>query len=228
MKSTSIIGTIAFAGATAFAIPHLTTPQAATIRGDYLEVRSCDVYTGPCFANAEMGLTGKECILTWSVGGGAWQGTDLAGLKVIAVVRTDATLGDQHNFPRRGKAVLIVDEKANAKQRSALTDLARSMGGALISEVVDVRTSSIEARIGGCSMAGCAAVKAGRTVEIATRCFGSQDHVCGNEEIYYPPLTIIGDAHPAFTELAAFRGDGLNLRWEGVGQRSAFTGTFSR
>ena len=29
------------------------------ISGEYLEIRSCSVYTGPCFANAEMGVTGK-------------------------------------------------------------------------------------------------------------------------------------------------------------------------
>ncbi len=29
------------------------------IQGNYVEVRSCDVYTGSCFANAEMGLTGE-------------------------------------------------------------------------------------------------------------------------------------------------------------------------
>lgn len=224
MKSASIFGMIAFAGATAFAI----LPPAETIRGDYLEVRSCDVFTGPCFANAEMGLSGKEGILIWSVREGAWQGTELGGLSVIAVVRTDATLGDQVNQPRHGKAVLIVDAKASAKQQRALTDLARSLGGALISEVVEVKASSIEARIGGCDKTGCAAVKAGHMVEIATRCFGSQDHVCGNEEIYYPPLTTVENARPAFTELAAYRGDGLGLRWEGVGQRNAFIGTFSR
>ena len=28
-----------------------------TISGDYLEVRTGDVYTGPCFANAEVNLT---------------------------------------------------------------------------------------------------------------------------------------------------------------------------
>ena len=36
-----------------------------TISGDYLEVRSCDVYTGPCVANAEMNLSGKEGMLVW-------------------------------------------------------------------------------------------------------------------------------------------------------------------
>src|SRR6476646_2106262 len=85
-------------------------PLTSSISGDYLEVRSCDVYTGPCFANAEMGLTGKEGILVWSVGHGAWHGTDLSGLSVIAVVRTDKTLGDLHYQPRAGKALLVVDD----------------------------------------------------------------------------------------------------------------------
>ena len=120
MKSASLFGLIAFAGTIAFALPHHSTSQNGTASGDYLEVRSCDVYTGPCFANAEMGLTGKEGILMWSVRQGSWQGTDIGGLNVIAVVRTDATLGDQENQPRRGKAVLIVDAKASARQQRAL------------------------------------------------------------------------------------------------------------
>jgi hypothetical protein len=47
---------------------------APTVSGDYLEVRSCDVYTGSCFANAEMNLTGKEGMMVWSVREGAWKG----------------------------------------------------------------------------------------------------------------------------------------------------------
>jgi hypothetical protein len=222
MKATSILATLALATATAIA-----APQSPTIKGDYLEVRSCDVYTGPCFANAEMGLAGKEGILVWSIREGAWRGVALDGLTVIAVVSTDATLGDLGTQPRAGRAVLIVDAKADARQQQALAGLARSQAGRLIAEVVEVKTAPIEARLGGCDRSGCAAVKAGALVEIATRCFGSKDHVCGNEETYYPPLTAVQHAAPAFTELAAYRGDGLGLTWEGTGQRSAFIGTFS-
>ena len=31
----------------------MALPAAAGIRGDYVEVRSADVYTGPCFANGK-------------------------------------------------------------------------------------------------------------------------------------------------------------------------------
>jgi hypothetical protein len=203
-----------------------TTP---TIAGDYLEVRTCDVYTGPCFANAEMGLVGKEGILVWAVREGKWNNVALDGLKVIAVVRTDETLGDQRYEPRSGQAVLVVDAKANSLQREALQDMARTLSGKLIKDVVSVKSVDIASTIGTCSKsAGCAQVKAGNVVEINTRCFGEKDHVCGNEENYYPPLTDVDGAYAAFTELAAFKGSGLDVTFETVGQRSAFIASFSR
>lgn len=199
-----------------------------SIQGDYLEVRTCDVYTGPCFANAEMGLTGKEAILVWSVREGTWNSTPVSGLKVIAVVRTDATLGDQRYQPRSGDAVIILDDKADAKQREALTDLAKSMAGKLVKQVVEVKTAGIDANISSCTKAGCASVKAGNLVEIATRCFGDQDHVCGNEETFYPPLTKVNGAIAAFTEVASFKGTGLDMTWQAAGTRSAFLAAFAQ
>jgi len=203
------------------------TARAGGISGDYLEVRTCDIYTGPCFANAEMGITGKEAILTWAVREGTWNGTRLDGLKVIAVVRTDNTMGDQAFAPRAGKAVVIVDSKADAKQREALVAMARSAGGKLISEVAEVKTAAIETNIGNCTKAGCASVKATNLVAITTRCFGDKDHVCGNETTFYPPLTKIAGALPAFTELASYAGTGLNVTFTASHQRSAFLGTFT-
>jgi hypothetical protein len=199
-----------------------------SITGSYLEVRSCDIYTGPCFANAEMGLAGKEAILVWSVKEGSWQGTSLDGLSVIAVVRTDATLGDMKYEPRSGKAVLIVDESASPSQREALQEFARSMAGNLIKEVAAVKTSAIDAKLGACTKSGCAAVKAANLIDISTRCFGENDHVCGNEDIFYPPLTDVTDALPAYTEVAAFNGKGLGATWTLTGQRGAFLASFSR
>jgi hypothetical protein len=149
-------------------------------------------------------------------------------LSVIAVVCTDGTLGDLSYQPHAGKAVLIIDEKADAQQREALSDMVRSKASRLIKEIVAVRTADIQASVGSCTKAGCASVKAGNLVEVNTRCLGGSDHLCGNEETYYPPLTRVEHAMPAFTERASFKGSGLNLTWEAAGQRSAFIATFSR
>jgi hypothetical protein len=198
------------------------------ISGQYLEVRSCDVYTGPCVANGEMGLAGKEGILVWAVREGSWQGTSLDGLNVIAVVRAEDTMGDVNYEPRRGKAVLIVDGKASAEQRAALASFVKIVASNLIEELVDVQTATIEAELGNCSKSGCARVTAGHLVEVSTRCFGGEDHLCGNETTYYPPLTAVHGARAAFTELSRFNGGGLGLTWESTGQRSAFLAAFSR
>ena len=213
---------LALAAATAFAAD--TVPA---ISGDYLEVRSCDVYTGSCFANSEMNLAGREATLFWAVREGAWQGVKLDGLGVMAVVRADGTLGDVQFTPRSGRAVLIVDDKADAKQREALTDFARVMAGKLISKVVDVKTASIESKLATCTKLGCASVKAGDLVEIFTSCLGGKHDVCGNEETFYPPLSKVDGAYPVFTDVATFTGSGLDCTWQIAGKRSAFLATFS-
>lgn len=210
----------------AIAVTLLASPRASAITGDYLEVRSCDIYTGPCFANAEMGLTGKEGMMVWSIRQGDWQGVSLTGLKVIAVVATNDTLGDLRYEPRSGKAVIIVDNSANTKQQDALLDFARTMAGELIHEVTEVKQSEIQSSLGICKEEGCASVQAGEMIDINTRCIGDKDHLCGNERTFYPPLTKVVEAHPAVTTLASYRGTGLNRTWQMTDYRSAFLAKF--
>jgi hypothetical protein len=204
------------------------TTAPLPVRGDYIEVRSCDVYTGACFANAEMGLSGREAILLWAVKEGQWQGVDLSGLSVIAVVRTDDTLGDLSVRPRDGSAAIIVDNQATTEQAAALKEMACSIAGRLTKDVVDITSAPIQVTLGDCSKQTCASIEAGELVSVSTRCLGGDDHICGNEEIYYPPLTMVETAYPAFTELAAFRGDSLDVTWENAGYRSAYIGTFAQ
>src|SRR5213594_2722113 len=69
------------------------------IRGDYVETRSADVYTGQCFAKGEVNLVGNEAILAWHVQSGSWNGVPLEGLTVAAAVRAKGTLGDPYENP---------------------------------------------------------------------------------------------------------------------------------
>src|SRR5678809_273246 len=148
MKTKLTLAILALATATSFA-GSLASPR---ITGDYLEVRSCDVYTGSCVANSEMGLSGREGMLVWSVKQGSWQGVPLDGLKVIAIVKTDDTLGDIRYQPLHGKAVLIVDAKADSRQEAALKDFARSMAGRLLADVVATKAVSVEVTMGKCCL----------------------------------------------------------------------------
>src|SRR2546421_4118101 len=133
--------------------------SAAGITGQYIEARTCDVWTGPCFANAEMNLGGKHAVLGWQVDKGELNGVKLDGLGVVAVVAASDTLGLQQTG--RSKAVLIVDSRANAAQREALVKLAQKQGGDLVKNVVGVETARVQLDICPCPDNGCATLKAG-------------------------------------------------------------------
>lgn len=197
----------------------------AGIVGDYVEARTSDIYTGPCFANSEMNLTGKEAILAWRVRRGSWENVSLDGLGVVAVLRASATLGDPYAEQLPARSVLVVDEAASPEQRGALVALAREMGGALLDDVVTVETAPVEIALGE---AGFASVAAGDVARLRTRALDHRDHLCGNEEVYYPPLVELDGARPAVTLEHTWAGDGLGSTWKSPGKRSAFVGTFVR
>lgn len=199
-----------------------------TIEGRYVEVRSCDVYTAACYANSETSLEGKEAILTWDITQGTWEGVDLTGLKVMAVVRTKNTLAKSPEEAGVAKTILLVDKKADGKQKEALIQFAKSMAGPLAKNIVKVEDVPIAVEINGCSKGTCAAVKAGDLVEIEARCLHENDKHCGNDKAYYPPLTKVDNAMAHFTEHDSFQGEGLGVKWDDSGRRSAYIGTFSR
>jgi hypothetical protein len=200
---------------------------AQQVQGDYLETRSADVYTGQCFANGEVNLVGNEAILAWRVRSGSWDGVPLQGLSVTAVVRAKGTLGDPYENPYPAKAVLLVDDQASPQQRAALVSFAEQMGGELlknVEQVIPVQTEFVVSL----EHHGAAMLRAGEFATVQTRSIGDQDHLCGNEETYYPPLTQLAHSMPAVALTDAYSGPGLGESWNLHGKRSAFVGVFAR
>lgn len=211
----------------ALAVP--TSGQAAAVSGDYMEARSADVWTGPCFANGETGLLGREAILAWRVREGGWNGVSLAGLAVVGVVKASATLGDPFANPFPAQSVLIVDSNATPAQRAALIDLAREMGGDLFAQVVNTSSAPIRMDVGaGDAHEGRAVLDVGALARIETRMVGEHDRHCGNEETYYPPLTATTEATPAVSLVDGYQGPGLGVVWTTHNKRNAFVGSFAR
>ena len=199
---------------------------AQQIHGDYLETRSADVYTGQCFANGEVNLVGNEAILAWHIRSGSWNGVALDDLSVAAAVRARATLGDPYANPYPAQAVLIVDDQASDSQRAALQDFARHMGGELLRNVERVIAAPVHLEVSP-EHHGVALLRAGEFVTVQTRGIGDQDHLCGNEVTFYPPLTQVAHSMPAVALTDTYRGPGLGVSWDLHGKRSAFVGTFA-
>jgi hypothetical protein len=213
----SLTACLSFAGA----IP------SSTIYGNYVEARTADVYTGPCFANSEVGLTGQLAVFGWKVTGGSWNGVSLNGLGVVGVIRASSTLGDVYHTAYPVKAVLIVDDRANPEQRLALQSFAKRMGGDLLQDVVRVDYQPIDMSFANGDLHSMkATLTAGNLAKIETRALSEGDHICRNEEVWYRPLTKVEHAMPAFAIANTFKGQGLDEQWSSPDKRSAFVASF--
>jgi len=199
---------------------------AAELTGKYVEARTCDVYTAPCFANAEMNLAGKHAVMGWRVDQGAVDGVKLDGLSVVAVVAASDTLGLKQTGP--AKALIIVDDKATSAQRDALVQLARREGGELTKNVIAVNSAPIELTVGESKEGGCYSLTVSKVARIETRCVDPHhDKICGNESAFYPPLSKDVEAQTAVALEHSFQGKAFNETWKDANRRGAYVGSFA-
>lgn len=211
----------------AIVIVAATTANAgAAVRGKYIEARTCQVYTGPCFANGETGLAGKEAVMAWNISEGLHEGVDLAGLNVIMVVSSSDTLGFRGmDESKMIKSMIVVDSKATTVQREALIDFAKRQSGKAGKNVAQVNSAPIKMHLEESELRG--EVQAGKFVSLTTRKARPGDCICSNEAAYYPPLAKVENFAPGVTIDGKVRGSGLGTRWEIPDSRSAYMATFA-
>lgn len=213
--------------------------RAGQIQGEYVEARTADVFTGPCFSNAEVFIYGKQAVAAWKVTKGSYQGVDLAGLSVAAAIRSERTFSE--DTPGDSQGVIIVDESADSRQREALVAFAREMTGGRLERVVAVRSAPIGITVEshsdsheqsthkshGMPQAPRASFWAPGVAQILTRPLDDTDHLCGNEVVAYAPLSKGVEVLPAYTLGNKYTGTELGGTWNDRNARSAFVGRFS-
>lgn len=203
--------------------------SAAEISGEYIESRTCDVYTGPCFANGQIGQAGREALMAWKVDKGGWNKVDLTDLGVVLVMTANDTLGFNPSFavnPYPVSSVVLVDERATPDQRIALVEFVKASAPKLTEKIVKIEAVPIS--LVNDHLAGKGRLVAGKVARIETRAMSKKDCVCTNEAVFYPPLTKISNSQPAYALKMSFEGEGLNNTWDLNGGRSAFLGTFRK
>lgn len=209
--------------------PSAEARPAPVLSGEYLEVRTCDVYTGPCFANAEVNETGKEATLAWRIDQGSYAGVDLAGKSVVALIQSGVTLGKPKAGPAPLKTVLMLDASATLCQRAVLKRFALDRLGPLAVASPQDQVATIELETGCCEKKGCSrlAVAGGVTaIAIDTRCVCDDDKHCGNETAFYPPLTQGVAVVPAVAKEHTVRSPLFPVAFSDHERRGAFTGRF--
>jgi len=220
----------------------LTLAAAPQVKGDYVEARTADVYTGPCFSNAEAFITGDHAVMAWKITEGSYQGVDLKGLSVAAAVKGTNTFSK--DVPTAARSVLIVDRSATPAQKKALIALAKTLGGERLANIEEVKSERINLTVEemgdhasrptaehtahhGMPKAPRGSVWVPGVAEILTRPLEETDHACGNEVVEYAPLSKGVSATPAYTLSHNFKGKQLGTTWDDPNCRSSFVGHFA-
>src|SRR5687768_9494106 len=133
---------LALTAALALAPPLHADSDPGLVRGDYVEVRTGEVFTGPCMLGSEWESLGRDAIVAWKVTAGAVNSVALDGLAIVAVVVADRNLGSRDLGappPSIVRSVLLVDANASTAQRNALVAMVRRLAPDLTREVVSVK-----------------------------------------------------------------------------------------
>jgi hypothetical protein len=159
--------------------------------GEFVELHSCDLYTGGCTASAESTLLGRQEFRVWSIGSGEWNGQDLAHLKV-AVLETGSK-----NLAEKGaladNAEIFIQKGVTPAKREALLSWTTAQ------HPLPPATPVIEAEIIYQRSGQAATITVGDTASLTTTAIGRcASGACG-QALWYEPQV----AHSAFAVVAS-------------------------
>ena len=193
--------------------------ENVSLRGDYVEVRTASVFAGACHYNGEVVTTGRDAMMAWNVTSGKWQGVDLSGVRVMAIVSADVNLGEQ-NAARQSE--IIIDSKASRTQALAMLNALKEKYAASLGNVVEVRSAPIKFERNGRTYAVL-------TNEAAINVEAMPNDLCCKMPnlVWYSPLVGLENRKVGYTSKALYSGKVVGEPWSRSGENSAFYGTFS-
>jgi hypothetical protein len=193
--------------------------ENVSLRGDYVEVRTASVFAGACHYNGEVVTTGRDAMMAWNVTSGKWQGVDLTGVRVMAIVSADANLSED-NAARQSE--IIIDSAASRTQALAMVNALKEKYAASLGKVVEVRSAPVSFERNGRTYAV-------MTSEAAINVEAMPNDLCCKMPnlVWYTPLVGLENRKVGYTSKALYSGKVVGEPWSRSGENSAFYGSFS-
>ena len=193
--------------------------ENVSLRGDYVEVRTASVFAGACHYNGEVTTAGREAMMAWNVTSGKWQGIDLSGVRVMAIVSSETNLGDK-DAARQSE--IVIDSHASRSQSLAILNAIKEKYAASLGNIVKVRNAPITF------------VRAGKTYAVAADDATINVEAMPNDLcckmpnlVWYTPFVGLENRKVGYTTNARYSGNSVSEQWSRSGENSAFYGSFS-
>jgi len=156
--------------------------------------------------------------MAWNVTSGKWQGVDLAGVKVMAIVSSESNLSDK-DAARQSE--IVIDSSSRA-QSLAMLNAIREKYAASLGKIVKVRDASISF------------VREGKTYAVAADGAAINVEAMPNDLcckmpnlVWYTPMVGLENRKVGYTTNANYSGNTVSEQWSRSGENSAFYGSFA-
>ena len=182
-------------------------------------MRTASVFAGACHFNGEVTTAGREAIMAWHFTSGAWNGTDLSGLRAIAVVSSDENL---ENATAAHRSEIVLDASASHDEKVAMLNALKAKYAGTLGQIMSVRSAPITFKHEGKSYEVTSA-------EAAINVEAMPNDLCCKQPnlVWYSPLVQLTGRKVGYTLKAAYSGHQVSDAWERDGENSAFYGSFA-
>ena len=186
--------------------------------GEFLELHSCDLYTGGCTASSESTLLGRQLFRVWSIRQGTWDNQDLADLKVALLELGSVNLAEKGALGE--KAEIIVPKGLEPARKQALLSWITSQGN------IPVSPCEVEAAI-TYHRTGCAAdVAVGDFVSLSTTAIGKCSSGACGQTLWYEPGAKHCSVEVVASRVSKIRDSSLNFLWTDHDRPNVFLASF--
>src|SRR5437879_2036033 len=150
-------------------------------RGNLVELHSCELYAGGCVVSSEATLGGRYMFRAWEFTGGAFAGSDLAGLNVAVLQTSSENLAAEKTRADRG--VIYLPQSASRAQREALVVWLKA-------QMPELKASKISTRVAPIKVSGNGTgyrVSIGDSITVRTAGLESCETGACGEALWYEP-----------------------------------------
>jgi len=186
--------------------------------GEFVELHSCDLYTGGCTASSESTLLGRQLLRVWAIREGTWNDQDLADLKVAVLEVGSGNLAEKEESAKR--AEIFVPKGLDAGRKEALLSWVTSQAA------MPASTRVLEDEISYERSGSAAKVAVGHSISLSTMTIAKCDLGGCGQTLWYEPQA----KHSLFEVLASrvsrIRDSRLDFLWTDYDRPNVFLAGF--
>jgi hypothetical protein len=187
--------------------------------GEFVELHSCDLYTGGCTASSESTLLGRQLFRVWSISQGTWDNQNLAGFKVAVLELGSVNLAESGAFVEKAEVFM---PKALAKaQKEALLSWVNSQG--IVPPSTQVEEADITYRRSGRASAN---VAVGDSISLSTMAISKCSSGACGQALWYEPQVKHSSFEVVATRVSKIRESSMNFLWTDHDRPNAFLARF--